>query len=81
VPAAVRRKALAPATAEAEDASIERDEPLENTVKIRLFQRALSLALATVLTLGLLGGIDHLAGSEPVSAVWASAVMTPLGRS
>lgn len=81
MPAAVRRKTLAPGVDAAEDAAIEQGLPLENTVKIRLLQRALSLALAAVLTVGLLGGIDHLAGGEPVSAVWASAVTSTLGRS
>lgn len=48
-------------------------------MKIRLIQRALSLALAAVLTLGLFGGIDHLASSDTVSGVWAAAVMAARG--
>ncbi len=48
-------------------------------MKIRLLQRATSLTLATLITLGLVGGIDHLASSEAASAVWAGAVMAPRG--
>lgn len=39
--------------------------------------RAAALALALLLTLGLLGAIDHLAGREPVSPLWAQAVTAP----
>lgn len=42
-------------------------------------QRALSLALAAVLTAGMLGGIDHLAAREGASAVWAQAVVALRG--
>ena len=37
----------------------------------RLFPRALSLALSAVLTLGMLGGIDHLAQPDEGDAQWA----------
>ena len=37
----------------------------------RLFPRALSLALSAVLTLGMLGGIDHLAQPDEGGAQWA----------
>lgn len=40
----------------------------------RPLDRAASLALALLLTLGTLGAIDHLAAREPVSAQWACAV-------
>jgi hypothetical protein len=52
---------------------------LEHPMKIRLLQRTLSFALAAVVTLGLFGGIDHLAGVEGVSGVWAAAVTAPRG--
>lgn len=48
-------------------------------MKIHLLHRAISLSLAAVITLGLFGGIDHLASSESVSGVWAAAVMAPRG--
>ena len=37
----------------------------------RLFHRALSLALSAVLTLGMLGSIDHLAQPDEGGAQWA----------
>jgi hypothetical protein len=45
----------------------------------RLIQRTLSLLLATVITLGVFGGIDHLAATEGASGIWAAAVMAPRG--
>ena len=42
-------------------------------MKIRLLQRALSFALATVITIGLFGGIDHLADVPGAGAVWAQS--------
>ncbi len=46
-------------------------------MKSRLHVRILSALLAFVVTSGLLGGIDHLAGLGEVSAQWASAVTAP----
>ena len=48
-------------------------------MKIRLIQRTVSFTMAVVITLGLFGGIDHLAGVEGVSGVWAAAVTAPRG--
>jgi hypothetical protein len=48
-------------------------------MKIHILQRAVSLSLAALITLGLFGGIDHLAGSESASGVWAAAVLAPRG--
>ena len=48
-------------------------------MKTRLLERATATVLAVIVTLGLFGGIDHLAGREPVSAQWASAVTAPRG--
>ena len=45
-------------------------------MKIRLIQRTVSFALAAVVTLGLFGGIDHLAEVEASSGVWAAATAT-----
>ncbi len=44
-------------------------------MKTRLIERAASLVFAAVITLGVLGGIDHLAGQPDVSPQWAAAVM------
>ena len=44
-------------------------------MKIHPFARAISLVLAAAVTLGVLGGIDHLASQDPVSPQWAAAVM------
>ena len=44
-------------------------------MKIRPFERAVSLVLAAVITLGMLGGIDQLAGQQGASPLWAAAVM------
>lgn len=46
-------------------------------MKTNLIQRTTSLLMATLITLALFGGIDHLAGVEEASGVWAVAVMTP----
>jgi hypothetical protein len=43
-------------------------------VKTRLIERASALALAAVVTFGLIASIDHLAAREAVSPVWACAV-------
>lgn len=48
-------------------------------MKIRLIQRTVSFTMAAVITLGLFGGIDHLAGAEGVNGVWAAAVTAPRG--
>lgn len=48
-------------------------------MKTRLIQRTLSLLLAAVITLGVFGGIDHLAGIEGVNGVWAAAATAPRG--
>lgn len=48
-------------------------------MKPRLLQRTLSFALAAVITLGLFSGIDHLAGVEGVSGVWAAAAAARRG--
>lgn len=48
-------------------------------MKPHFLHRATSFVLALVLTLGLFGGIDHLAGREDASALWAAAVMAPRG--
>jgi hypothetical protein len=53
--------------------------PLEHPMKIHLIQRTISITLAAVITLGLFGGIDHLAGVEGVSGVWAAAVTAQRG--
>ena len=42
-------------------------------MKTRLLQRALSFALAAMITTGLFGGIDHLADVEGAGAVWAQS--------
>lgn len=44
-------------------------------MKTRLFERAISLMFAAAVTLGMLGGIDHLAGQPDASPQWAAAVM------
>ena len=44
-------------------------------MKIRPFERAVSLVLAAVITLGMRGGIDQLAGQQGASPLWAAAVM------
>jgi len=44
-------------------------------MKIHPFQRAVSLVLAAVINLALLGGIEFLAGQEEASPQWAAAVM------
>lgn len=43
-------------------------------MKTRLFERATALALAAVVTFGLLASIGHLAARDAVSPVWACAV-------
>jgi len=48
---------------------------LESDMKIRPLERAVSLLLAAVITLGMLGGIDQLAGQQEASPLWAAAVM------
>lgn len=48
-------------------------------MKIRLIQRTVSFALAAVVTLGLFGGIDHLAEVEATSGVWAAAATSARG--
>lgn len=48
-------------------------------MKSRLLHRTLSFALAAVITVGLFGGIDHLAGVEGVSGVWAAAAAAQRG--
>ena len=48
-------------------------------MKTRLLHRTLSIALAAVITLGLFSGIDHLAGVEGVSGVWAAAAAARQG--
>jgi len=45
-------------------------------MKIRTFERAVSLVLAAVVTIGMLGGIDQLAGQQDASPLWAVAVMS-----
>jgi len=40
-------------------------------MKTRLSARVLSLALAAVVTLGMLGGIDHLAQPDAAAPQWA----------
>jgi hypothetical protein len=47
--------------------------------KTRLHERVAALTLAMLLTLGMLGGIDHLAGLEEASPRWAAAVTAPRG--
>jgi len=44
-------------------------------MKIRPLERAVSLVLAAVVTIGMLGGIDQLAGQQEASPLWAAAVM------
>lgn len=46
-------------------------------MKISLQARLASFALALVLTLGTLGGIDGLAGAADMSAQWAAAFIAP----
>ena len=46
-------------------------------MKTSLTHRTTSLLMATLVTLALFGGIDHLAGVEEASGVWAAAVMAP----
>jgi hypothetical protein len=41
--------------------------------------RTVSFALALLLTLGMLGGIDRLASLADASPQWAAAVMAPRG--
>ena len=48
-------------------------------MKIHPLARAVSLLLAAVVTLGVLGGIDHLAGQEEASPQWAAAVVARHG--
>ena len=48
-------------------------------MKTRLLQRALSFALAAVITIGLFGGIDHLADVEGAGAVWAQSTSATRG--
>lgn len=43
-------------------------------MKTRLLERASALALAAIVTFGLIASIDHLAAREAVSPVWACAV-------
>lgn len=52
---------------------------MEPEMKIRLFERAVSLALAAVINLGMLGAIEYLAGQQDVSLQWAAAVMAKRG--
>jgi hypothetical protein len=49
---------------------------LESAMKVRLAERAIALALASLVTAGMLGAIDGLAGLEDVSPAWAAAVMS-----
>jgi hypothetical protein len=51
----------------------------ESIMKSLLIQRAASMSLAALVTLGMLGSIDLLAGQESASALWAAAVMAPRG--
>ncbi|WP_326541108.1 hypothetical protein [Pseudorhodoferax sp.] len=44
-----------------------------------LLHRAVSLALALMMTAGMLGGIDRLAGEQDASPLWAAAVVAPRG--
>jgi len=48
-------------------------------MKSLLIQRAVSLGLAALVTFGMLGSIDLLAGQEAASPLWAAAVMAPRG--
>lgn len=48
-------------------------------MKTNLIHRSTSLLMATLITLALFGSIDHLAGIEEASGVWAAAVMAPRG--
>ena len=41
--------------------------------------RASAFTLALLMTLGMLGGIDQLAGQADASAYWAAAVMSKRG--
>lgn len=45
----------------------------------RLIARTLSLGLAVVVTLGLLGGIDHLAQPDDAAPQWAQQAAMPRG--
>jgi hypothetical protein len=54
--------------------------PLENDMTERLIARTASLALALVVTLGMLGGIDHLATPEIAErGQWAQQDANPRG--
>ena len=44
-------------------------------MKTRLYERAVSLALALLVNLGMLGSIEFLAGQENASPLWAAAVV------
>lgn len=48
-------------------------------MKPRLQDRAVAFVLAAVVTVGMLGGIDGLAGLPEASAQWAAALMAPRG--
>lgn len=45
-------------------------------MKVRLAERAVAIVLASLITAGMLGAIDGLAGLEDVSPAWATAVMS-----
>ena len=45
----------------------------------RFLDRAVSLALAVAVTLGMLVGVDHLAAREQASTQWAAALTCPRG--
>ena len=45
-------------------------------MKHRLAERAAAIVLAGLVTAGMLGAIDRLAGLEDVSPAWAAAVMS-----
>jgi hypothetical protein len=45
-------------------------------MKSRLAERTVAFVLASLITAGMLGAIDQLAGLEDVSPTWAAAVMS-----
>ena len=56
-----------------------KERAAEPTMNTTLTQRTLSLTLSLLVTAALFGAVDLLAGSQPSSAVWASAVSTARG--
>jgi hypothetical protein len=56
--------------------SIEQRHNTEQTMKISFKQRLSAWLMSLAVTAVLMGGIDHLAGNEPASALWAEAVAT-----